>query len=230
MSRVLFVVSADLASAPSGMDGPRKDYAVLADALGATVLDRSAVRRSGLSRLLARLVGVPVAQAWLAFRQREDCPAILTNGEHLGIPLALLLKLARQRIPHVTIGHRPSATKKRPFFRWLRAHTHIDRMALHATRQYDLARSQLGIPAERLALVPYQVDTAFWRPQALPEERLICSAGLEYRDYPTLFEAVAGLDVRVVVGAASHWSRRHNTARDVQPPANVEIAAFDYHR
>src|SRR5207237_1768711 len=129
---------------------------------------------------------------------------------------------------HVTIGHRLSAVKKRPFFRWLKVHTHIARIALHARRQYELARSELGIPADRLALVPYQVDTDFWRPQPLPEERLICSVGLEWRDYPTLFRAVDGLDARVVVGAASRWSRRRNTAADCECPSNVEVGAFDY--
>src|SRR5262249_2057175 len=62
----------------------------------------------------------------------------------------------------------------------------------------------------------------------LPEERLICSVGLEWRDYPTLFRAVDGLDARVVVGAASRWSRRRNTAADCERPSNVEVGAFDY--
>jgi glycosyltransferase involved in cell wall biosynthesis len=76
--------------------------------------------------------------------------------------------------------------------------------------------------------VRYQGDTEYWKPRPVPEERLISSAGLEYRDYPTLFQAVDGLDVRVVVGASSHWSRRRNTAATVERPANVEVSAFNY--
>jgi glycosyltransferase involved in cell wall biosynthesis len=79
-----------------------------------------------------------------------------------------------------------------------------------------------------VAFVPYQVDTEFWKPQPVHEERLICSAGLEFRDYPTLMSAVADLDVRVVIGAASHWSRRRNTAERGPRPSSVEVGSFDY--
>ena len=226
MPRVLFVVSANLAGHPP--NGPRKDYRVLAEVLGASVIDYAAVEGSDSLRRLARVVGTPVAQAWRAFRRRHEFDAILTDGEHIGIPLALLLKLSGSRVPHVTIGHRITAAKKRPFFRWLKVQTHIARIALHARRQHELGIAELGIAPEKLALVPYQVDTDFWCPQAVPEERLICSAGLEFRDYPTLVAAVSDLDVRVVIGAASHWSKRRNTAADVAPPANVTVDAFDY--
>jgi glycosyltransferase involved in cell wall biosynthesis len=228
-TRTLFVVSATLPGRPL-TPGPRKDYDVVAQALGATLLDRSAVRKGSLvARTLARF-SVPVAQAWLAFRQRARYDVFLTDGEHVGIPLALLLKLARARQAHVTIGHRITASKKRPFFRFLRVHTHISRIALHARKQFELATTELGIPADHLALVPYQVDTEFWRPQSevKEEEGLICSAGLEFRDYPTLVRAVEGLNARVVIGAASHWSKRRDTATDAEHPSNVRVDKFDY--
>jgi glycosyltransferase involved in cell wall biosynthesis len=229
MSPNLLVVSA--AYAPNRAEagpGPRKDYAALAATLEADVLDRTAVEHAPFSRALARLLGVPAAQAWLAFRQRHAYRSIVTDGEHIGIPLALLLKLAGATIPHVTIGHRLTAAKKRPFFRWLRVQTHLTRIVLHARRQHQLARDELDIPERQLALIPYQVDTDFWRPQPVAEERLICSAGLEFRDYPSLMQAVDGLDVRVVIGAASHWSRRASSAAGAACPPNVTVDAFDY--
>jgi glycosyltransferase involved in cell wall biosynthesis len=58
---------------------------------------------------------------------------------------------------------------------------------------------------------------------------LIVSAGLEFRDYPTLFRAVDGLDAKLIVAAASNWSKRRNTALDTPRPANVEVSSFDYH-
>jgi len=228
MRRTLLVVSARVPSAANRPVGPRKDYTVLAETLGADVLDYADVERSKIARFLRRVTGLPTAQAWLAFRRRSNYSAIVTDGEHIGLPLAFLLKLARARTPHVTIGHRLAAPKKQPFFRWLKLHTHMHRIALHAKLQYDLSLG-LGIPAEQLALVPYQVDTEFWQPQpGVREDKLICSAGLEYRDYPTLFDAADGIDVRVVVGAASHWSRRANTARDGRTRSNVEVGSFDY--
>jgi glycosyltransferase involved in cell wall biosynthesis len=228
MSDTLLVISADLSDGPPSGPGPRKDYWVLASTLQATVLDRSWIERSRAGRLVALLVGPAVVLAWLAFRRHRHYGAVLTDGEHLGIPLALLFKLAGATIPHLTIGHRLSAAKKRPFFRWLKLHRQISRIALHSHRQYELAVQELGIPAKQLALVPYQVDTTFWQPQAVPEERLVCSAGLEFRDYPTLFRAVEGLDTQVVIGAASHWSKRPNRALGHARPENVQIGSFDY--
>ncbi len=195
--------------------------------LHASVIDYSAVRAAWLPRLIARVVGMPVAQAWLAFHRRRAFDAVLTDGEHIGIPLALLLKLFNYRMAHVTVGHRITAPKKRPFFRWLKAHSHISRIALHAKRQHELGIHELGIEPSKLALVPYQVDTEFWRPQPVAEERMVCSAGLEFRDYPTLVAAVEGSDIRVVIGAASHWSKRRNTAAGEQP-SNVTVDRFDY--
>src|SRR5207244_1414461 len=107
-------------------------------------------------------------------------------------------------------------------------HSHISRIALHSRRQYELATSDLRIPSEQVAFVPYQVDTEFWQPQPVAEERLICSAGLEFRDYPTLVSAVQDLDLRVVIGAASHWSKRRNTAERGPRPTSVEVGSFDY--
>jgi glycosyltransferase involved in cell wall biosynthesis len=228
MARVLFVVTADVPASPPS-SGPRRDYLALGHALGADVLDRPAARSHRLGGMVARLFGIAAAQAVVAFTKRARYDAILTDGEHIGIPLALLLKFVGSRTPHVTIGHRITASKKRGFFRWLRVQSHISRIALHSQRQYDLAIDELGLTGDKLALIPYQADTQFWNPQAdIAEERLICSAGLEFRDYPTLVQAVEGLDVKVVIGAASHWSKRRNTAESAEPPKNVEVDKFDY--
>ena len=225
MPRVLFAVSATVGA----QRGPRKDYAALAEALHADVIDYASVARSRLGRLVTRFSSRAIAQAVLAFRRRADYDVILTDGEHIGIPLALMLKVARARTAHVTIGHRITASKKRPFFRWLRVHSNIDRIELHSRRQYELAVDELGLPASKLALLPYQADVDFWQPLPdVAEERQICSVGLEFRDYPTLVQAVDGLDVKAVIAAASHWSKRRNTAANAPQPSNVEVDSFDY--
>lgn len=212
----------------TGGDAPKKDYAAIAQRLDADLLDWSAARQTLVLRLLCAVLGVAVVQALLAFGRRHAYDVILTDGEHIGIPLALLLKLTRSRTLHVTIGHRLSAAKKRPFFRWVRVQSHLHAVVLHSRYQYDLALNELDFSPDRLALLPYQVDPEFWRPIPATEERLVASAGLEYRDYPTLFEAVAGLDARLVVGAASHWSKRRNTALETPRPANVEVNSYNY--
>ena len=55
---------------------------------------------------------------------------------------------------------------------------------------------------------------------------IICAVGLEFRDYPTLLKAVEGLDVHVVIAAASPWSKRADTTADQQIPPNVTVQRF----
>ena len=233
MPRTLFVVSVNL---PDGLPGgatvtgtaPKKDYAAIASRLHADLLDWSVAKRSVLLRLLCTVLGVSIVQATLACQRRHPYDVILTDGEHIGIPLACLLKLTGAKTRHVTIGHRLSSAKKRPFFRLLRVQTHMHAVVMHSRYQYELALNRLLFSPDQLVLLPYQVDPDFWHPIQADEERLVVSAGLEFRDYPTLFQAVDGLDARLIVGAASHWSRRKNTALSAPRPANVEVSSYTY--
>ena len=112
MPRTLFVVTADVPASPP-TQGPRRDYWALAAGLGAEMLDRPAARSHWLGGIVAKLFGIAAAQAVVAFLRRGDYDAILTDGEHIGIPLALLLKVTGSRMPHVTIGHRITASLRR---------------------------------------------------------------------------------------------------------------------
>lgn len=207
---------------------PRKDFFALAQALGGEVIDDAALDERRAWRLLRRLLGAPSAKAWLAFRRRHRCAAVFTDGEHIGLPLALLLRLSRRPPRHVTIGHLLSTPSKRTVFRWLRPQGRLDLVLVHAAEQARVAVEKLGLRPEQVWLVPYQVDPAFWAPDGRPPEDLICSAGLEYRDYATLLAAVAGLPVRVVIAAASYWSRHRHLAGTEALPANVTVTALDY--
>ena len=61
-------------------------------------------QETNLVNLIAKFGGRAIAQAFLAFRRRHDYDVILTDGEHIGIPLAVLLKLARARVEHAAHG------------------------------------------------------------------------------------------------------------------------------
>jgi glycosyltransferase involved in cell wall biosynthesis len=73
------------------------------------------------------------------------------------------------------------------------------------------------------------VDTHFFDPERVSttRRRMICSAGLERRDYPTLMQAVEGLDVEVVIAAASPWSKQEDSSAAHTLPANVQIRRLD---
>jgi glycosyltransferase involved in cell wall biosynthesis len=207
---------------------PRKDYLELSRVTGGEIIYRESVSRRPLSRIVARLFGVPAGQAMLAFLCRRDYDAIFTDAENIGLPLALLFKLGRVRRHHVMIGHLLSTRIKGYFFRYLKVQSHIDAIICHASRQHWILEHRLNVPPDRLALMPYQIDERFWRPLEETQRRQICSAGLEFRDYRSLIEAVRGLDIDVVIAAASHWSKRRNDVQGVTLPKNVQTTSLNY--
>ena len=105
----------------------------------------------------------------------------------------------------------------------------IDRYVVYCSWQRDFIREEFGVPSERIVLSTFMVDTEFFDPALVDveQERMICSAGLERRDYPTLMEAVEGLDVQVVIAAASPWSKQSDATERAVLPANVEVRRLD---
>jgi glycosyltransferase involved in cell wall biosynthesis len=76
------------------------------------------------------------------------------------------------------------------------------------------------------------VDSAFFAPnKAEPRDAApqICAVGLERRDYPTLLKAVEGLPAKVVIAAASPWSKRSDSTQGQAIPENVEVRRFTQH-
>ncbi|HLZ70850.1 MAG TPA: glycosyltransferase family 4 protein [Dehalococcoidia bacterium] len=231
-SRSLLLVSASLDAAARNAvaEGrwPRKDFFALADALGADVIDYTAIDASRTLRLIRRLAGAPVAQAFAAWQRRGAYDCIFSDGEHIGIPLAVLLARSHRRPRHVALAHLLTTRAKRAAFRWLRPQRGIDVLLTHASLQHTLAGRQLGLRPSQLLLTPYQVDPRFWAPAAGQTELLIASAGLEYRDYSVLIDAVRGLPIEAVIAAGSRWSTHRHAARTAELPANVHVTTLDY--
>jgi len=218
---------------------PIMDYDALAGALRAeagghvSVLDYVAVDRDPhpLVRVLRKTAGRDAALAMMGFLRRRQYDSIFTNGENVGIPLALLLKMTRKRPGHVTIGHRLSTGKKRVFFKRLHVHRQMDTIFVYASTQREYAQKHLGIPGEKIALIAFHADQSFYRP--LPDVAVdpnkICSAGLEWRDYPTLIAAVEDLpELTVKLAAASPWSKHTDETASRTLPANVSARRYEY--
>ena len=218
---------------------PIMDYDALAAALRAEsdacvdILDYAAVDREGnpLVKLVRKAAGRDAALALMGFLRRRQYDSIFTNGENVGIPLALLLKALRKRPGHVTIGHRLSTGKKRLFFKYLHADRQIDTIFVYAQTQRQYAQDSLGIPGEKLALIAFHADQRFYRPMpdVVVEPNKICSAGLEWRDYPTLIAAVADLpELTVKLAAASPWSKHTDETASRVLPSHVSARRYEY--
>ncbi len=131
--------------------------------------------------------------------------------------------------PRLTmIGHLLSPRGKQALLRGLRLRATIDAVVVHSSLQARLAARTLGLRPDQVELVPYQTDERFWAPREAPVEQQICSAGLEYRDYGTMIQAVADLPVAVVIAAASPWSTFTFEGDERALPAHVRVDSFDY--
>ncbi len=241
VKRVLLTVSGTI---PTDLHGgiaagrrPRADYLEMAKAFDADLLDYAGAnaRRGRFGRLLARALGSNVALAWSAFSLRKQYEVVVTDGEQVGLPLAAFTRLTfrRPRFRHMMIVHILSVRKKERLFRLLRLGRRIDELIVYCTAQQHFVVGRLGFPAEHVTLSRFMVDTAFFdadRVVPVDGPPLICSAGLEFRDYPTMIEAVRGLDVHVVLAAASPWSKRQSELEAMNVPANVEVVQLDLHQ
>jgi glycosyltransferase involved in cell wall biosynthesis len=199
--------------------------------LEADLLDYAAARHTtGLvGKLLEKLDGADLMLAWACFKRRRRYKVIFTDGEQVGIPLALLLKLARsRRTRHVMIAHVLSVRKKELFFDLLGIQRYVDMFLVYSSWQKRFIEQRWKVPAERVVFTPFMVDSRFFSPtQVTPDPKpQICAVGLEFRDYPTLIEAVKDLDLQVVIAAASPWSKRADSTAGREIPSNVHVRRF----
>lgn len=213
---------------------PRPDYTVMAEIFGADLLDRTRARAltGTAGRLVERIAGPDALLAWACARLRSAYRVVFTDGEQVGLPYALLCRLAgRGGVRHVMIVHIMSVPKKALLFRLGRLGPMIDAMVVYATAQQRYLERELGVPADRILARPFMVDTAFFSPATVTSSMsrpMICSAGLEFRDYPTMIAAVRDLDVHVVLAAASPWSKRDDTTAGEALPGNVEVRRLGF--
>jgi glycosyltransferase involved in cell wall biosynthesis len=202
---------------------PRPEYLVLEEH-GVRLLDWSQLGPGRRRRDLRS----SLAHARAALGELADHDAVLSDGEHVGVPLALAMSALRRATPHVVIGHHVTSRAKRIAFRRLRPQRSISRLVLHSARQAELAEEELGLAASLLRLVPYGVDRHFWAPQAAAEQAIVVSPGREHRDFLTLAQACGNLDTRVLLTNNSQHSPAARSSRPVLWPPNFEIRQLDY--
>ena len=182
---------------------PRRDYVELARRLNADVIDRHWMQGRGFaaSRALAARAGLPAGQVLEGFLRRGQYRHMLAWADRIGLPLALLFKLARSRRDLALVSIWISRGRKAVFVKRLHVQSHLSAV-ITRTAQAEIAED-LGVPREKLHVWPQPVDDLFWRPLAREPRRMVCAVGWEARDYPTLLAAVSGLDVDVELAVGS---------------------------
>ena len=187
--------------------------------LGSDMLDeRDILAVTGLRGAVYRRLPMGTSQALEAYRRRKDYDVLISGGERLGLPLAALLKATNSRTPHVALFSWISTPKKAAFLR--RVHSHIHRIVVWSSIQYEFAVNQLGIPASRVIQLRWLVDQQFWRPMPGPTD-MICAVGREMRDYATLIEAIKDWNVPCHIAAKVDVGKTDPWMRDIPEPSSL---------
>jgi glycosyltransferase involved in cell wall biosynthesis len=158
-----------------------------------------------------------------------EIDVVFSDGEQVGVPLALAMMATRLGVPHLMLGHRLTARHKRPFFTILKCHRAITRIVVHSSHQLYQVRSVLGIPADKLVFLPYHADGGFWQPKRqIDEEKLVVSAGREHRDYEILVRACSDPAIAVHIADGSVHSPHASSRQPRRWPANVWAGFASY--
>lgn len=223
---------------------PLADYIAMSETFNADLIDYTKAHEAGgwFGRLLGKLAGNNAMLAWACFKLRHQYQIIFSDGEQIAIPLAMLLKFLNwgERPIHFTIVHILSVGKKVRFFDWLKIQSDIDVFFVYSTWQKKFIEDRWHVPGDQVVFTPFMVDDDFFAADqavgsltradmSLSDDPIICAVGLEFRDYPTLLEAVKGIDVQVVAAAGSPWSKRRDTTEGQEIPDNVRVRRFTQH-
>jgi glycosyltransferase involved in cell wall biosynthesis len=192
----------------------------------ADVLDRKMLARAPrVRRAIYKFLPVPIAQIIEAFCIFRTYDLVLSWQEKIAFPFALLCKLTGSNsVPHVAMCSWPGSGVKARMLRLV--HSQIDRLILWSSVQRDRVIHRVGVSPSKISFINYFVDDKFFRPLDR-ETDMICSVGSEMRDFPTLFEALRGLDIRCHIAAGTlnlkqtRWIRKVDRMTDLPPNITV---------
>ena len=162
---------------------------------------------------------------------------VLTTGEDVGLPFAMLQRLLRPNgrgVNIITHGSYFGSKKFGDVARLFRSAPNVRFLCLSEALQRRLIE-QHGIPESGALNCGYGVDTRFFTPRpaeagpAAARRPVLLSAGTAKRDYRSLVAAARGLDVDVRIAADSAWFRTGIDIEGQTLPENVTVAsAGDY--
>ena len=179
-----------------------------------------------VERFIARRVGIGLALdvALRNLRALNRARVVISTVDTCGLALALLkhVGLFRSRLIYISQGlsdriavYGPRRWLARQYRRWLLGVEAL--VTLSPGARAGLA-AWLDVPAERVGVLPFGTDGAFWRntaPPATVGTRILSVGSDAGRDYPTLLAATADLPLRIVtqqhLSLAGHPGVVHST-------------------
>jgi glycosyltransferase involved in cell wall biosynthesis len=185
-------------------------------------------------RFWARVFAIDPAQVALGrtlARKLTDQDVVFAAGEDVGFPLALALHTKKQRPRLVIEVHNPRRPRVRFALRYLRLKNVVDLFTVTADHKVDFLLQDLQFRSDQVHLMNQTTDTNFFSPgPPSPDKKrpVIAASGLEHRDYITLAEATADLDVDVRICAVSPNATKRRDAFPEVLPANMKAGFYGW--
>lgn len=210
-------------------DCPRTDYVELSKRVDSKIIDytyydASAGFLSSYRKLESRL-RLDCHMAAMGYRMSSGYDAVMLMSERIAIPYMFFQRCFGKRTRSVYVSAH-SSEKQAKIIRSLGLFNGLDVAVSNTHAQRDFFVNEVGIPENRILYAMYAADQKYYTPGDAPDEGYIFSAGgIRGRDYPTLFEAVYGLPVKVKVAAGGR-SYGPKAVKKLPPiPENVEMLA-----
>ena len=232
MTKILSVATAGLYADPCAdvkhLRIPRVDYIELQNLMETETIDYSAYNTGYAGGVLRRLdtqLRSDIYMATLSWLKSRDHPVVFAWSERVGIPLATYKRFFQSDNRLVTMFQCWSERQELVITK-LNLFSSMDKIVVHCkSMQENLIR--LGAPEERVKLIRYSIDQAFFSPLVDVEQtsNLIMTIGEpRSRNYSSLFQAVDGLPVNLTVAGFGHWyAREKNVSLSAHIPANVSL-------
>lgn len=180
-------------------------------------------------RIVYKRIPVFAAEALESYVQRKKFDVIISWSDMHALALAAIQKIMHSSVPHVALMFWISKPKKASILKYV--YPQISTIILWTSAHRDFAINRLGVPPEKIKFITYYVDQKFFRP--MPRETdMICSVGVEMRDYPTLIEAMRGLDIKCHIAAGKTRGFLQDTVkaiyREHSLPPNLTVGLIPF--
>jgi glycosyltransferase involved in cell wall biosynthesis len=225
---------------------PRNDLTEFARRFGADFVHfgnlNERVGRLGrtFARLVERRAGESAAVAFSALWSRPRFSVIYATGEDVGLPFAAVRRVTPWRRERIIVRvenpvYGRTNRRRRVYAAAMRfALDRMDLVLCRSEAHASLLRDWTKKSPHRIVVHGQETDLKFFDPNHATLDApvpgidlrrpIVVSAGLEMRDYATLVAACRDLDILVVIGAASPWSK--DTYDPGVLPANVIVGSF----
>ena len=208
---------------------------VLRDELSATVHQPEGRETSLLDHARVKAFGGSTAQHWALARELAEKltehDTIFAIGEDMGYPIAAYFPDVRLRPRIVVQLQNPDRPRGRLALRYFDIAGAVDCFIATTRPRVEFIQGFLDLPDEQVAVIGEVTDTEFFTPGPVSPDKarpVIGSCGLEHRDYITLAQATADLDVDVKICAVSPNATALKDTFPVPIPDNMHVGYFDW--